>query len=228
MRKLGLLIMAIGVGCIGYAAYDLYSYKLDEDRTLNQAEKLLEEAKKHPQHNKKDNLHNSTDKNVANAKNSGEIKSNGKEQPSVNDEDSDSSPNKYHFNTNDAIGILTIPKIGAKLPIVEGTNPKDLKKGVGHHSTTVLPGQQDMVLLSGHRDTVFRKMGQLKNGDRFTVELPYGTYTYEMRDHKIVDADDTSIIKSTAPDEVLVISTCYPFHYLGDAPQRYVIYAYPV
>jgi len=129
---------------------------------------------------------------------------------------------------NETIGILRIPSIHAEIPIIEGTSPDDLEKGVGHYSDTKFPGSNDQILLSGHRDTVFRKMGDVKVGDHLIVELPYGTFTYEMTDAKIVPADDTSIIRSTYPNEELVVSTCYPFRYVGDAPDRYILYATPV
>jgi sortase A len=138
------------------------------------------------------------------------------------------SREKFQPKKNETIGVLRIPKIDANLPIVEGTDPEDLKKGVGHYTSTVFPGDQDQILLSGHRDTVFRRFGELKQGDRFIVELPYGTFEYEMKDFKIVKADDTTIIRSTKPNEVLTLSTCYPFRYVGSAPDRYIIYAYPV
>ncbi len=128
----------------------------------------------------------------------------------------------------EAVGILEIPSLEAELPIVEGTDPDDLEKGVGHYKGSAYPKQNDQIVLSGHRDTVFRKLGDVKIGDRFVVKLPHGDYEYEMIDSKIVDADDTSIIKSTAPDEELVITTCYPFSYVGNAPDRYIIYAQPV
>jgi sortase A len=127
---------------------------------------------------------------------------------------------------NQTIGILRIPKIDAQLPIVEGTSPEDLKKGVGHYKTTGFPGDGKQILLSGHRDTVFRKFGELKKGDEFIVELPYGTFRYKMDTARIVPADDTSVIGSVQ-DEVLNLSTCYPFRFIGSAPDRYIIYAYP-
>lgn len=111
---------------------------------------------------------------------------------------------------------------------MEGTDPDDLEKGVGHYKGSAYPLQNDQIVLSGHRDTVFRSLGEVKIGDTFVIELPYGEYTYEMVDSKIVDADDTTIIKSTAPREELVITTCYPFSYVGNAPDRYIIYAKPV
>ncbi|CQR46386.1 Sortase family protein [Paraliobacillus sp. PM-2] len=137
-------------------------------------------------------------------------------------------PIDFNPSTNETVGLLEIPSIDAELAIVEGTNPDDLEKGVGHYSDSAYPEQNDQIVLSGHRDTVFRSLGDVKIGDTFTMKLPHGDYTYEMVESKIVDADDTSIIKSTAPDEELVITTCYPFSYIGNAPDRYIIYAKPI
>ena len=128
---------------------------------------------------------------------------------------------------DDVIGVLHVPKIDATLPIIEGTDEEMLEKGVGHYSTTVFPGENEQILLSGHRDTAFRKFGELEVGDRFIVEMPYGTYEYEMRATEIVGADDMTVIGPKG-EEVLTLSTCYPFSYIGAAPDRYIIYAYPL
>ena len=134
-------------------------------------------------------------------------------------------PIDISFEQGEAIGILKIPRLKAELPIIEGTDEDELEKGVGHYSTTVLPGQPDQILLSGHRDTVFRRLGELEIGDIFEVSMPYGKFTYEITDSKIVDAGDTTVIRSTAPNEILTVSTCYPFSYVGNAPSRYILNA---
>ncbi|MBY6051972.1 class D sortase [Cytobacillus firmus] len=134
-------------------------------------------------------------------------------------------PIDVFFDQGEAIGILKIPRLKAELPIIEGTDEDELGKGVGHYSTTVFPGQHDQILLSGHRDTVFRSLGELEIGDIFLVSMPYGEFTYEITDSKIVDADDTTVIRSTAPNEILTVSTCYPFSYVGNAPSRYILNA---
>lgn len=128
---------------------------------------------------------------------------------------------------NDVIGVLQIPKLEAELPIVEGTDEEMLKKGVGHYSTSVFPSDGEQIVLSGHRDTVFRNFDKLAVKDRFIVKLPYGTFEYEITKTDIVDKDDTTVIRSMGT-EALVVTTCYPFRFVGDAPERYIIYAYPV
>lgn len=134
---------------------------------------------------------------------------------------------KFDPNPDDVIGVLQIPKLEAELPIIEGTDEEMLERGVGHYSGTAFPMDNEQILLSGHRDTVFRDFDKLSVGDLFIVELPYGTFEYEIRSKEIVDKDDTSVIRSMGT-EVLVVSTCYPFRYVGNAPERYILYAYPV
>ncbi len=128
---------------------------------------------------------------------------------------------------NEPLGTVEIPKLNRILPVIEGTDANVLKQGVGHISETAFPGQNEQIIISGHRDTVFRNFNKLEIGDDFIINMPYGTYTYEMRKTDIVSADDTTVIRKMG-EEVLVITTCYPFNYIGDAPQRFIIYAYPV
>jgi sortase A len=125
----------------------------------------------------------------------------------------------------EAVGILQIPKLKADLPIVEGTDPDDLEKGVGHYKGSYYPNENGQIVLSGHRDTVFRKAGELEIGDTLEIVLPYGNFEYEITKTKIVEADDTSIITLQNDAEELLLTTCYPFSYVGNAPQRYIIYA---
>lgn len=131
------------------------------------------------------------------------------------------------FQDGQSIGILEIPIIDKELPIVQGTDEDSLKQGVGHYTGTVYPGQQDQILLSGHRDTAFTGLDKLKTGDSIIVKMQHGTFHYAVVGTEIVDADDTTVIRSTAPVEMLTLSTCYPFRYIGNAPERYIIYAEP-
>ncbi|WP_080843943.1 class D sortase [Cytobacillus gottheilii] len=136
--------------------------------------------------------------------------------------------NTFTPTIGEAIGLLELPKIDAELAIVEGTDPDDLEKGVGHFKESYLPRQGGQIVLSGHRDTVFKRVGELQLGDLLTVKMPYGDNSYEIVETKIVDADDLSIITLQNSKEELILTTCYPFGYIGNAPQRYIIYANPI
>ncbi|MCA1055137.1 class D sortase [Rossellomorea aquimaris] len=131
----------------------------------------------------------------------------------------------YSFSQDDTIGILTIPKLNKELPIIEGTDEEELEKGVGHHPKTKLPGQNDRIFLAGHRDTVFKQMGKIEKGDQLLLEMKSGTYRYEVFETVIVKETDVSVLQPTTPEEILTLSTCYPFEYLSSTEERYIINA---
>lgn len=131
---------------------------------------------------------------------------------------------KVYPKKGEEFGELIIPKISAQLPIIEGTDEDELEKGVGHYADSVLPGMKDNSVLSGHRDTVFRKLGQVGKDDELVVKTTAGTFTYKIFGVRIVDADDRTVIVSKSRP-VLTVTTCYPFDYIGDAPQRYILSA---
>jgi sortase A len=122
------------------------------------------------------------------------------------------------------IGNLSIPKLKANLPIYHGTDEDELEKGVGHFAGSVLPGEKDNSVLSGHRDTVFRKLGNVGKGDIIVVSTDAGEFTYKVRKVRIVDADDRTVIVPK-PRATLTVTTCYPFDFIGDAPERYILVA---
>ena len=124
----------------------------------------------------------------------------------------------------DVIGTLSIPSIKSFEAIIEGTGTKELKRGVGHYSGSVIPGVSDNSVLSGHRDTVFRKLGDVKIGDLITVKNDYGTFVYEVHRIRIVKANDRTVIVPS-DDPILTLSTCYPFRFIGNAPKRYIVQA---
>lgn len=203
-RKAGTILMVLGMIIVTIAIFQYTSHQVKQKQALAQAEALIEAKPK-------------------------EYTSASTQSLSTTKPGANHSIDRQHFSPKEdtVIGLLEIPKIDAELPIIEGTDEDKLDKGVGNYSASVFPSDGEQILLSGHRDTVFRKFADLKVGDRFIVKMPYGTFEYEMKSSKIVDKDDTSIIRSMG-EEVLVLSTCYPFHYVGPAPDRYVIYAYPV
>lgn len=150
-----------------------------------------------------------------------------KESTKEVEESSDQTLYDVRPKVGEQMGELRIPKLDAALPIYHGTNEDELEKGVGHFADSVLPGEKDNSVLSGHRDTVFRKLGEVGKGDLLVVETTAGTFTYKVRKVRIVDKDDRSVIVSM-PRATLTVSTCYPFTFVGAAPERYVLVAYLV
>lgn len=124
------------------------------------------------------------------------------------------------------IGVLRIPAIDLEVSIAEGTNPQELKSGVGHEPGSSLPGEGRQVFLAGHNDSTFRRAGELKKGDALVIETRQGTFTYYMYKHDIVHESETDVI-TPGDSETLVLMTCYPFTGWGSPTERYLIYAKP-
>ena len=127
-------------------------------------------------------------------------------------------------NTGELMGELYIPKLDKSLPIIHGTDEDELAKGVGHFAESVLPGEKDNSVLAGHRDTVFRHLGEVGVGDELVTTTTAGTFTFKVKKTRIVNSDDrTVIVPKTKP--TLTLTTCYPFNFIGDAPKRYILVA---
>ncbi|MCU5497539.1 class D sortase [Bacillus wiedmannii] len=124
------------------------------------------------------------------------------------------------------IAYMVIPKIKQKYQVYWGADAKTLKKGVGMFVSdiTTTPSGNGHTVLSGHRDTVFTKLGDLQENDYILLEYDKKIYIYQIQKHWITGADDrTVIIEKNTP--TLTLTTCYPFNYIGDAPNRYIIEA---
>jgi len=124
----------------------------------------------------------------------------------------------------DSFGTMEIPALDRTLPLIEGTEEKQLSIGVGHVITSVLPGEPDNSVLAGHRSTTFRDIGTLVIGDLIIIHTNFGLFTYQVSGTRIVEDDDETVIVST-PQALLTLITCYPFDAIGSAPQRYIITA---
>ncbi|WP_089740678.1 class D sortase [Gracilibacillus ureilyticus] len=123
----------------------------------------------------------------------------------------------------ESLGALNIESLDLSYPVVQGTRESELEEGIGHMMGTMLPGQGGHVILSGHRDTVFRELEHLETGDEITFSTKYGDFIYEAVDFEIVSADDRTV--AVPKDyETLTLTTCYPFDFIGDAPDRYIVY----
>ncbi|QOR68299.1 class D sortase [Cytobacillus suaedae] len=124
----------------------------------------------------------------------------------------------------ESIGNLTIPKLKRSFPIYQGTSKSVLKKGVGHYTKSALPGENNNSVLSGHRDTVFRELKDVKVHDKLFVSTDAGEFEYVVKKIRIVGAKDKTSLMPR-PRGTLTLTTCYPFNYIGRAPERYVVIA---
>lgn len=122
------------------------------------------------------------------------------------------------------IGVLEIPRLGVCTPIIEGDDAAALAKGAGHLADTAPPGAAGNAALAGHRDTVFRPLARVRQGDRVLVTTARGRFEYAIRDTQVVAPTDLSVLRDEARP-VLTLITCYPFRLIGRAPKRFVVHA---
>ncbi|MFZ3333468.1 MAG: class D sortase [Candidatus Acidiferrales bacterium] len=122
------------------------------------------------------------------------------------------------------LGLIEIPRLDTSAIVEEGVSTGTPWKAVGHIPGTAFPGQPGNAVLAGHRDTYFPGLGDLKVGDQVSFESPTATYSYRVESTRIVEPDDVTVL-SASTETTLTLITCYPFHYIGSAPQRYVVTA---
>jgi sortase A len=129
------------------------------------------------------------------------------------------------LETGEAVGRIRMPAISAKSAFVEGTEPEELTVGPGHFADTALPGQGRTTAIAGHRTTFgapFGRIDELTRGDEIIIELPYGSFTYEVARERVVKPNDYWVTRDTGRDR-LVLTTCHPEY---SATERLVVVAH--
>jgi len=125
---------------------------------------------------------------------------------------------------------LRIPVAGIDQIVFGGCDPATLTRGPGHVPGTALPGADGPprnCVITGHRDSHFRRLGWLKPGNLVELETPTGRTTYRIVEREIVKPDAVSVLAPTREPRLTLI-TCYPFTFIGAAPERLVLIAAPV
>jgi sortase A len=122
------------------------------------------------------------------------------------------------------IGRLEIPRLGLSAILIEGDDQKTLRRAIGHIPGTPLPGQPGNVALTGHRDTFFRPLRNIRADDIIVVTTVQGEYRYRVVSTKIVSPDNVAVLNPSA-GQILTLVTCYPFYFVGAAPERFIVRA---
>jgi sortase A len=122
------------------------------------------------------------------------------------------------------LALLRIPKVNLEVPVLEGSGALVLNRGVGHIVGTAHPGEFGNIGIAGHRDSFFRVLQHVDVGDRIDLQTPAQVFHYQVSRITIVDPMDVTVLRPQ-PNPSLTLITCYPFHFLGSAPKRYVVVA---
>jgi sortase A len=133
-----------------------------------------------------------------------------------------------HVSVAPPLAVLRVPALGIEAPLLEGTGDAAMNRGVGHIAGSALPGEVGNVGIAGHRDGFFRALKDVKVGELVELERQTGAGmkrdTYQVDRIAVVDPSDLSVVAPTS-DATLTLVTCYPFYFVGTAPQRFVVQA---
>jgi sortase A len=122
------------------------------------------------------------------------------------------------------LGRIEISAVGLTAMVLEGADEGTLRRAVGHIRGAPLPGQQGNVALAGHRDTFFRELRKIRVNDEITLTTLSGSYRYRVDSTKVVKPEETEALEDSDYD-ILTLVTCYPFNFLGSAPERFIVRA---
>jgi sortase A len=130
------------------------------------------------------------------------------------------------MHEGDVVGRLEVPRIGLSVIVLQGIEESTLAAGAGHVPGTPLPAVEGNVVIAAHRDSFFRKLNVIVPGDRIRLSIGTRDYEYVVESIEVVDPATTQPMESRGYAELTLI-TCYPFHYVGAAPKRFIVRSRP-
>jgi sortase A len=122
------------------------------------------------------------------------------------------------------VGRVELPRVGVSAIVREGVDDGTLRRAVGHIPRTAFPGAPGNAAFAGHRDTFFRGLRDVRIGDLVKVTTPSNVFRYVVQETRVVTPQDVWVLSPTT-QPTLTLVTCYPFSFLGAAPERFVVRA---
>jgi len=122
------------------------------------------------------------------------------------------------------LALLRIPRLGIEVPVFAGTSDLVLNRGVGQIEGTALPGEVGNIGIAGHRDGFFRPLKDIAMGDELVLETPSESITFAVEELHVVDPSEVWVLAPTDSPAITLV-TCYPFYFIGSAPQRFIVRA---
>jgi sortase A len=124
----------------------------------------------------------------------------------------------------DLLGEITNDRIGLRAVISEGESEGVLRRAAGHVPSTAAPGETGNVALAGHRDGLFRPLREIRVGDVLAVTTHGTAIHYTVEWTRVVTPTDVWVLGPVS-GHVLTLITCYPFAFIGSAPDRFIVRA---
>lgn len=192
-RILGVILILFG---ISFIAYPFIEIKLDNNKI-------------------KDNIEGWDSKKSEVLKNMDNIKIEDKK-------DKDKKPKTIKVDGKEIYGKIIVEKTGEEIPLLIGATEENLKDGANIYDNGILPGESGTVIILGHRETTFGFLENIKENDKIEIETLDGTYTYKVNKTFITKPDDEKILENKKGKNLTLV-TCYPFKYVGPAPERFIV-----
>lgn len=123
----------------------------------------------------------------------------------------------------EALGRLTIPAAGVSVMVLDGTDEAVLDRAVGRIPGTAQIGEEGNLGIAGHRDGFFRGLRHLEAGDELELATPDGVTRYRVSTLRVVEPEAVEVLDPT-PTATITLVTCFPFYYVGSAPQRFIVH----
>jgi len=212
-----LMLFAVGISALGYCGYVVLDAHYSQDDQSRQFDQALLAA------------HSSTEAHQSAPVT--DLAATTPLMPMFPDTDSTANANPATSKISATIaagnlplGRIEISSIGLTAMIQEGTGRQTLQRGVGHITGTALLGGSGNVGLAGHRDTFFRKLRNIHEGDNITLTTLNATSVYRVDLISIVEPQDSAVLRDSG-ENFLTLVTCYPFSYVGPSPKRFIVRA---
>lgn len=122
------------------------------------------------------------------------------------------------------LAVMRIPSVGIEAPVFDNVEERALNRGIGHVESTALPGTAGNIAIAGHRDGFFRGLKDIEVGATIEISTLEGERVFRVSELSIVDPLDVSPL-DPADKTILTLITCYPFYYIGSAPERFIVRA---
>ena len=120
--------------------------------------------------------------------------------------------------------ILNIEHLDIRVPVYNGASDFNLNRGVARILGTAQLGEAGNLGIAGHRDGFFRPLKDIEVGDNMTLQTWLGTDEYRVTSINIVDKTAVEVLGPSDTTTITLV-TCYPFYYVGNAPQRFIVKA---
>jgi len=127
-------------------------------------------------------------------------------------------------DAGETLAVLRIPSRNIEVPVFDSTNETALNRGSGHVTGTSLPGDRGNVAIAAHRDGFFRSLEDIEIGDEIELTTLEGQQIFRVSKLDVVDPLNVGVLNPTE-DTAITLITCYPFNYVGAAPDRFIVRA---